>query len=95
MDFFERQHQAKSETKKLVALFVLAVLLIIALLNGLGFYVVNLSQEYQISLKDWLLSPISLGIAAGTILTIFIGSLFRYWQVRGGGQAVAEKVAGR
>ena len=95
MDFFERQHQAKSETKKLVALFVLAVLLIIALLNGLGFYVVNLSQEHQITAKDWLLSPISLGIAAGTILTIFIGSLFRYWQVRGGGQAVAEMVAGR
>ena len=95
MDFFERQHQAKVQTKKLVAYFVLAVLLIIVLLNVVGLYVVNLSSETQISVKDWPLSPFSLGISAGTILVIFIGSLVRYWQVKGGGQAVAEMVAGR
>lgn len=95
MDFFERQHQAKIETKKLVFYFFLAVLLIIVLLNIVGLYVVNLSQENQVSVKDWPLSPISLGISAGTILVIFIGSLVRYWQVKGGGEAVAEMVNGR
>lgn len=95
MDFFERQHQAKIHTKKLVFYFCLAVLLIIGVLNVIGFFVLNMSPDHQVSPQDWPLSPFSLGITAGTILIIIIGSVLRYWQVRGGGQAVAEMVDGR
>ncbi len=95
MDFFEKQHQAKVHTRKLVLYFFLAVIIIIALLNAIGFYLINLSADHQTSLKDWPLSPISLGITVGTIGVILIGSMIRYFQVRGGGQAVAEMVAGR
>jgi Zn-dependent protease with chaperone function len=95
MDFFERQHRAKIETKKLVFYFVLAVVLIILMLNVIAFYAVNLSVEHPVAVKDWPLSAISLSVTAGTIVVILIGSLIRYWQVRGGGQAVAEMVGAR
>ena len=95
MDFFERQHQAQKHTKKLVFFFVLAVLLIIATLNVVGFFAIKNINPELLGNQPWLLSPFSLGITAGVILVIIIGSLVRHFQVRGGGKAVAEMVGAR
>jgi len=95
MDFFERQHQAKIQTKKLVFFFVLAVLLIVLALNAIVFFIGNWAQVFQLTPKQWLLSPYSLLTTAATLAVIVIGSLIRHYQVRGGGKAVAEMVGAR
>ena len=95
MDFFERQHLAQKQTKKLVFYFTMAVLLIIATLNAVGYYTIKAVDPAMLGTQPWLLSPYSLGITAGVILVILLGSLIRHWQVKGGGKAVAEMVGAR
>jgi len=95
MDFFERQHLAQKQTKKLVFYFILAVLLIIATLNAVGYFILKATDPALLGNGPWLLNPFSLGITAGVILVIIIGSLSRHWQVRGGGKAVAQMVGAR
>jgi len=95
MDFFEHQHKAKQKTKLLVFYFVLAVVLIIAVINTVVFILGNNSGQFQISIKEWLLSPWFAGITLGTLLVIFLGSLIRGIQISGGGQSVAKMVNAR
>ena len=90
MNFFEHQQQAREQTTKLVVLFLLAVIAIIAAINGVmiiawqwsrpgapypnGFFYVN------------TLLPLLL-IAGGTLLEVF--------RLRDGGDAVAKMAGGR
>ena len=95
MDFFEHQHQAKKNTKKLVFFFVLAVVLIITVINILIFLLGNNFGQFQLSAKQWFYSPWFLAATFGTLAVIVIGSLLRSFQTRGGGQAVAKMVNAR
>jgi Zn-dependent protease with chaperone function len=95
MDFFEHQHQAKKKTKKLVFFFVLAVVLIITVINIIVFLMGNNFGQFQLSAKEWFYSPWFLAATLGTLAVIFIGSLIRSFQTRGGGQAVAKMVNAR
>ncbi len=99
MDFFESQDVARRKTGRLVILFILAVIAIIAavhvLVGLLWGYVGRDPETHGLQwshLLDWQL----LGIVAGsTILVVGGGSLFKIAQLHGGGRVVAETLGGR
>lgn len=89
MDFFESQEVARRSTRRLVALFILAVIgiiiavyVIIHLLLGIG----------RAEFFDPILFAI---IAGGVLLLVGIGSGYRTLSLRRGGPAVAELLGGR
>jgi Zn-dependent protease with chaperone function len=98
-DFFERQDVARRNTTRLVVLFVLAVLAIVASIYLL--LVVALSfgapDAYAPGLdRSIAFDPAVLGLAiAGTLLVVGGGSLFKIAQLRSGGRVVAEHLGGR
>ena len=96
MNFFEEQEQAKRRTGWLVALFVLAVVLIVATvyfaavvaLQGAG------GAEGAGPFTWWEPGLLAL-VAAGVGLTVGIASGVRTLTLRSGGPAVAEMMGGR
>jgi Zn-dependent protease with chaperone function len=81
MNFFEHQAAARRASARLVFLFVLAVLGIVA----------------AVDLAAWLVAPSwrMLAFTSGvTLLTILFGSLYRIATLGGGGEAVAQQMGG-
>ena len=98
MDFFEAQDRAKRSTGKLVAIYLLAVVMIIVsiylvllvLLRFAGFL------PYDVPIGELIWQPVLLGyVAMILVLIIITGTLFRIVQLRKGGSAVAEMLGGR
>jgi Zn-dependent protease with chaperone function len=98
-DFFERQDIARRNTTRLVILFVLAVLAIIASIDLLLAATMGyLAQDPATGGIDWTLAadPQLLAFAvAVTLIVVGGGSLFKVAQLRGGGRVVAEELGGR
>lgn len=101
MNFFEHQDQARKNTTRLVVLFVLAIVSLIALTTvfvGLALYYLGL-QSATYSLEGGLLSVLSWelvgGIAVVVITVVLLGSLYKLAQLSGGGEKVAESLGGR
>ncbi len=108
MDFFEHQDQARRNTKWLVVLFILAVVVIIASICGVTAVVLATiadasptqsfsevgyyPQETPRYYADW---RIYAGIAIGTIAIVTLGSLYKIGSLAEGGHAVAEMLGGR
>lgn len=98
MDFFEAQDRARRSTWKLVGLYLLAVVMIIA-----SIYLVTLVLfrfagflPYDVTLGELIWQPVLLGYVAGFLaILILTGTLFRIAQLRKGGSAVAEMLGGR
>jgi Zn-dependent protease with chaperone function len=95
MNFFEQQAQAHRESKKLLILFVLAVIAIVIAVN------VTLAFLW-IAVKGWhsnVPHPYPHGFfffnSLGTLLLIGGGSLYEMAQLRDGGDAVAQMAGGR
>lgn len=85
-DFFLRQERARRNTKRLVLMFALAVILIIAAVNTLVLFTLGtgLPPEEQRST-----------LYASTLITVAViglGSLFKIVSLRQGGRAVAESL---
>ncbi len=99
MDFFEHQEAARKKTKLLVFYFILAVLLILTALNLIAFFVlsgVNASQgQTQMTLANWVEQPGFFYTSGATLGLIGLGSLFRWFQLRGGGKSLASMVGAR
>ncbi|MCP4272913.1 MAG: M48 family metallopeptidase [Gammaproteobacteria bacterium] len=95
MDFFEQQHLAKRKTRLLVFYFVLAVVLICAVLNFAAFQIGNISGHFLLTWKQWFVSPWFFYITGGTLLIIVLGSILRGIQISGGGHSVAKMVNAR
>jgi len=95
MDFFEQQHLAKRKTRLLVFYFVLAVVLICTVLNFAAFQMGNISGHFQLTFKQWFVSPWFYYVTGGTLLIIVLGSILRGVQISGGGHAVAKMVNAR
>jgi len=99
-DFFQRQSSARRSTKWLVAMFCLAVVAIVGVVlvvTALGMGVLG-DVEQATHMRN--LTPAQkwaapLGAAAGALVLILGGSLFKVTQLRGGGTTVAETVGGR
>jgi Zn-dependent protease with chaperone function len=106
MDFFEAQERARKRTKRLVLLFVFAVLGTVAagyfsallLLRHAEFVRVG-NNQYGYSRFDvpgrWWHPDLFLWTAGSTLAVVGLASLYKWSQMRAGGQAIAEMVGGR
>ena len=95
MRFFERQDRARRQSLVLILLFLLAVTLIILAVSAVlyGFYVFWV--HYPVPFVDWLLSEPG-WIVTGTVAAIVaMGSLYRYADLRRGGERVARMAGAR
>ncbi|MFD2191713.1 M48 family metallopeptidase [Pistricoccus aurantiacus] len=92
MDFFAAQDNARRSTAWLIALLVLAV----AVLVGLTTLAITLALGFSAPGQGWRFDPWLLGkIALSVMAVALIGGLWRSWQLRHGGRAVAESLGGR
>ena len=98
-DFFQRQDTARRSTVRLVVLFGLAVLAIMAsievlLAAAMGY----LGRDPETNEVDWtaVADPRLLILAVvGTLVVVGGGSLFKIAQLSGGGRVIAEELGGR
>ena len=97
--FFEQQDTARRSTTRLVVLFALAVVAIIASIEVLLAATMGyLSRNPDTGALDWsaVTNPQLVFVSViGTLLVVGGGSLFKMAQLRGGGQVVAEQLGGR
>ncbi len=107
MDFFEAQARAKQRTSRLLALFMLAVIGMIAVAYFAAIFLLQYAGEEtparaihgsldprSQALQLW--QPDVLGlVAGGTLLVVGFASLFKWLSFSAGGSAVAESVGGR
>ena len=92
MDFFGQQDRAKTNTKKLVALFCLAVAAII----GAIFALLSFLAEGRSEFKSIAWTPeFALQISLFVGILIGLSSLARISQLKGGGKVIAEALGGR
>lgn len=91
MDFFRDQERARSQTKLLVLLFVLAVMLIIT-----AIYFTLLFAFGQPKISGLWQPKLAIGVSAGTLITILGGSIYKIAELSsGGGAAVARSMGAR
>ncbi len=109
MDFFEAQERARQRTKRLVLLFVLALLGTVAAGYAASWAILNKAGDYRGYSRDqygrrvYLESPprplfdpkLFVLVAGGTVAVVGLASLFKWSQMRAGGSAIAEMVGGR
>ena len=94
MDFFEAQDAARRKTGWLVALFLGAVLSLIALTNAAVGIALTVASEGKLTLSTvppslWVI------ISGGVVTIIFIGSSIQAFRLRAGGASVALAFGGR
>jgi Zn-dependent protease with chaperone function len=98
-NFFEHQDVARRNTTRLIVLFGLAVLAIIASIEVLLAATMGyLGRHPDTGAVDWsvVTNPQLLLVAVGgTLLVVGGGSLFKIAQLRAGGGVVAEQLGGR
>jgi Zn-dependent protease with chaperone function len=97
MKFFAHQDQARSNTRKLVVLFVCAVITLIIITSFLVVAVLFYAEgQTELGLNtDFLSSTIFIQVSLVVIAVVAIGTLIRMAQLRGGGKSVAEAMGGR
>lgn len=90
--FFERQEKARKQTGRLLFLYALAVVGIIAAVYALSRV---LGAQFLGIKGGFLHLPMLAGVVAGTLLVIGGGVLIAFMEFRRGGSAVAESLGGR
>ena len=110
MDFFEHQQQARKRTGRLVAMFIAAVICIIALVyfaavlcfGLIGGYMRAKSQDPTHAVSDsapmaftWWSPEILGAVMVGLLLIVGIAILTKLNELRAGGRVVAESLGGR
>ena len=97
MNFFAAQQQARSRTRLLVGLFLLAVFMLVTLTNLVVLIALAVLQAEHIDPNASSAIPWGyLGVSSLTVVTV-IGAvvLFRLAQLKAGGKVVAEALGGR
>jgi Zn-dependent protease with chaperone function len=90
MNFFEHQHLARRNSRRLVLLFVLALLALIVVTNLL------LALVWRLSVGLGGLPQYFYAVNTGLILLLVLGGAwFETWNLREGGDAVARMLGGR
>jgi Zn-dependent protease with chaperone function len=96
-DFYERQYQARKLTRRLLALFTLAVIAIVGgamMVAWVALQGNNSGQSFRAGAgADDLMAMLAAG--GGSLALIGGGSLFKIAQLAGGGTTVAERLGGR
>ncbi len=97
MDFFDRQDAARRNTRRLVVLFGLAVVLIVLAVNVAARLIfVGASTRIELESPDgWLHPQLAVAVTVATLALILIGSLYKMAALREGGAAVARMMGGR
>lgn len=99
MNFFEAQARAKRHTARLILLFALAVLGLVALSNLLVFAVLMWAGGARVPASDSLWGrfdpSVAATVTAAVLLTVGLGSLFKTLALGGDGRRVAEMLGGR
>jgi Zn-dependent protease with chaperone function len=90
-DFFEQQDSARRKTFQLVVYFILAIVILIALIYGL---LLGLGLYGGVKLESWWHPELLLLAAAGVGLVVGGASVFKVAQLASGGQAVALMMGG-
>lgn len=88
MDFFQHQEDARQATRRLIGLFVLAVIAIaggVSLVTAFGFAAMGLPRPQHLFLTNTLLTALFVGG----------GSAIEISRLRAGGEVVAREVGGR
>ncbi len=95
MDFFEHQDRAKANSRRFTALYLLAVLMICALVAGIAGWIAWMTSDRPYEARGEVVAAASI-IAGGLAgLVILGGSLRRISELRGGGAVVAHALGGR
>ncbi|WP_231381821.1 M48 family metallopeptidase [Rhodanobacter sp. OR87] len=90
MDFFAQQARVRGSSRRLVALFVLAVVAIVAAIDAAAWLAFGHHPAEGEPAASNL--PLLLASSGAVIAGIGLGSLFRIMSLSGGGKAVAESV---
>ena len=91
MDFFQNQAAAKPKTVRLVFLFILAVFFIISGVYGAVLYGwMYFSKEWQ----GWWQPGLFYEVAAGVVVVVLLGTLYKMIELAKGGAKVAEMLGG-
>lgn len=96
MDFFQRQEQARKNSRRLVVLFIVAVLCIVVALNLASAFVLGGMRPASMPLSAWFQQNPSFAawVTGLTLLVILGASAFRMASLSGGGSTVAESLGG-
>jgi Zn-dependent protease with chaperone function len=100
MDFFQQQDKARRKTKLLVFYFAVAVVALIiaayfaslAIFNGAQAHYHSYGEQPQLVLWN---PQLFLGVAAGVLAVVFIGSTYKTMALAQGGSVVSEMMGGR
>jgi len=99
MDFFEHQEIARKRTGRLVVLFIMAVIAIMAMVYvAVAIFMLWMQGRGGEAKFSWvdLLDPwLLLGVGLGTLIVIGLGTLYKVAELRSGGRAVAGALGGR
>jgi Zn-dependent protease with chaperone function len=98
VNFFAHQDRARSTTRKLVFLFICAVITLIIITSLVVFFLLGFTESStsQVGFSSTALSSyIFIYVTLAVIAVVTLGSLFRLAQLRGGGKVVAEAMGGR
>ena len=96
MNFFEHQARARRRTSLLMVYFSCAVLFTVAAVNLAVFLLARWLVDANLHLvREWLPSPASVGLSLLTLGIIVGTSLWRLWQLRDGGPALAALLGAR
>jgi len=96
MDFFEHQAISRRKTALLILYFVVAVISMIAMLYGIAILLFSFTGSKEATQQMSVWQPqIFFPVVIGTLLVIGLGSLFKTFELRGGGSRLAEELGGR
>ena len=99
MDFFSAQDLARRQTKRLVLLFVLAIVAIVIsiyfVFAGIAIGVEKNGDSPGSFVEQLWNPPLLILVTAGTLLVIGLGSIWKFLELRSGGASVAEMLGGR
>ncbi len=92
MNFFSRQAKAIKQTRILMGLFLLAIVLITLAINGVFYFVIASQTTMASSLSEWIAQGYWIYISLGTLTIIILTSLFRSWQINSNPGAIIQMV---
>lgn len=92
MNFFDHQAQARRKSRRMIWLFVLAVLVIVVAINLVVITVLGLTAKPGQTMQSVM--PAMLGSTLITLGVVGIGSLYKTLSLREGGGAVARAMGG-
>lgn len=98
MDFFARQDAARRATRRLIAFFALAVIVMVLVLYLVTAFVLMKkpsSPQWQGPAHVLLRPQLALTVTVTTLLVIAAGSLYKIVSLRDGGASVARLLGGR